>query len=572
MKISKGLIQTLIIFILTFNVSYASSLQGIKIMLDPGHGGNDSGAVVTGPDGRRVTEKEINNSLTKKLADMLRDNGAEIVFTRDPDSDITISLAERVNLANSNNVDLFISIHHNAATSPSASGTEVFYSTNRSGISSTRYVEYEGNNYQYVKETVENGIAYVYILVDGQERKVEKKDAKIINSTVPVQAIESQKIAQMVVNNIASLGFRNRGAKDSNLYVVRHTNMPSILIETGFMTNPDELLKLIDENMQINVAQQITKAIVDYYDEYNKNKMKVLGGLNTASITKRLQGANRYHTNLSIVDEGWTKADNVILAYGENFADALSVTPLSSKLNAPIILTDGKNLTQDIKARLSKLGAKTVYIIGGETVISKNIENEIRNLGYNVNRIHGQNRYETSVEIANELNSPKEAFVVTGRNFPDALSVASIASIKQIPILLVDENNYSKALQYIDKKQIEKVYIVGGTGAISEKLASRFPNRERISGNNRYQTNINVLNKFRNHLEFERVYVATGENYPDALSGAALSAKTNSPILLSGPGATSLLNSINKDIGNIKIIAIGGTKALSDSEVLKLFK
>lgn len=222
----------------------------------------------------------MNISIAQKLANILSGYGAEIVFSRAPEKDIYITLADRAKMANESGADLFISIHNNAASSTSASGTEVFYSSPRPNIKNTKFVELDGNRYEYVKETKENGIDYVYIIVDKQEVKVEKSKVKIVNSQVSYQALESKEIAQMIVDNLASLGFKNRGAKDGNLYVTKYTTMPSVLIEAGFMTNPDELKKLTDETMQENIAKQIAQAVYAYYEEYENNKNKSFGVLN----------------------------------------------------------------------------------------------------------------------------------------------------------------------------------------------------------------------------------------------------------------------------------------------------
>ncbi|WP_141694316.1 cell wall-binding repeat-containing protein, partial [Desulfosporosinus sp. BG] len=157
------------------------------------------------------------------------------------------------------------------------------------------------------------------------------------------------------------------------------------------------------------------------------------------SIT-RLAGADRYATAQAIAQHGWTQADYAILAYGGNFPDALSAVVLAKKYNAPILLTSGSSMQDITKQTLIALQVKSVFIIGGTVVIPTSIETELRAMGIAPTRIAGQDRYETSVNIAKQTTPPTELIVATGEDYPDALSIAPIAAIKQIPIVLVPKS------------------------------------------------------------------------------------------------------------------------------------
>ncbi|MCX7694372.1 MAG: cell wall-binding repeat-containing protein [Caloramator sp.] len=572
MKLKKIFIKTVAVILVTTNIAFAQSLSGLKVILDSGHGGSDPGAKAK-LNNIDYTEKELNNLITQKLATILYDYGAEVIFTRNPYEDNALDLYKRPEIANSSGAQLFISIHHNSAGSKDANGTEVFYSSNRPNIKTTKYVEFNGARYEYIKESTENGISYVYLLVEGREMKIEKSKVKIIDpssSTKVWQVLESQKLAQMVVSNLASLGLRNRGAKDSSLVVTKYTTMPSILVEVGFMSNPTELSKIVDEKFQLGVAQKIADAVKQYYSVYQDNKAFFINP--NIDIAKRLAGEDRYKTNLAIIDDGWDSSDSVILAYGENYADALTSAALSKKLNAPILLTKGKVLEEDVKSKISSLNAKKVYIIGGQAVISQEIEDSLKAQNVEVIRIKGEDRYKTSIEIATYFDNPKEAFLVTGKGFSDALSVSTVASIKEIPIIYVDNNRYEDALKYVQSAGIEKVYVIGGENVISDEVAGKFGNFIRIYGQDRYKTNCEVVKYFEDVFDFSRVYVSTGENYPDALSAAALSVKNNSPIMLTGSAAKT--NDIIKGFVNSvrEIVVVGGEKVLPKDIALKIFK
>ncbi|WDC84181.1 N-acetylmuramoyl-L-alanine amidase [Caloramator sp. mosi_1] len=258
MNLKQLLIKTFAVILVTTNVAFAQNLNGLKVILDSGHGGDDPGAKAK-IQGVSYEEKSLNNSITQKLASILSSYGAEVLFTRNPYEDTGLNLYKRPEIANSSGAQLFISIHHNSALNEAANGTEVFYSSNRVNNKITSYVEFNGARYEYIKESVDDGIPFVHVMVEGKEMKIEKSKVKVIkpSSTSNIwQVLESQRLAQMVVSNIASLGLRNRGAKDSSLVVTRYTTMPSILVEVGFMSNPEELSKLVDEGFQLSVAQK----------------------------------------------------------------------------------------------------------------------------------------------------------------------------------------------------------------------------------------------------------------------------------------------------------------------------
>lgn len=257
----------------------------------------------------------------------------------------------------------------------------------------------------------------------------------------------------------------------------------------------------------------------------------------------RISGSDRYDTSASISAYGWkTTSEYAIVATGEDFPDALSASTLAKKYNAPIILTNKNSLNASAAKELKRLNVKTVFIAGGSGVVSDNTETMIRNLGINVQRISGANRYETSVKIAESLDTTSSGiFLATGDNFPDALSAASLAAKKGMPIILTPKDSLDKSVQtYLSDRSISKVYVIGGEGVISSKVFNMLPNAERIYGNDRYETSIALLNKFNDDIDFSNIYLSTGLNFPDALSGSALAATSSSAIILT--------DSVKKDV------------------------
>ena len=221
------------------------------------------------------------------------------------------------------------------------------------------------------------------------------------------------------------------------------------------------------------------------------NYINVVGGVDAVSsavfeellecgvIVERIAGANRYSTAIAVA-EYMGNAGAIILATGENFPDALAAGPLSQEEGAPIILNNGDSLRADVAAYLDANPNITgVYIVGGETVISAEIEAELAGpRGMNVTRLAGATRADTAVAIAEELhaNNPTDAVVlVNASGFADALSASILAYDfnNTAPILLVNADSIpaaTAAWHTTNCNTIEDVWVVGGTSVVSASV------------------------------------------------------------------------------------------------------
>lgn len=285
----------------------------------------------------------------------------------------------------------------------------------------------------------------------------------------------------------------------------------------------------------------------------------------------RIGGKDRYETSIKISQAGWNSGcDTVVIANGAVFADALSAAPFAAKLKAPILLSDGDNISLEMTQELERLTPKNIVIIGGEGAISKKLENSLVDRGYKCSRIWGRNRYETSLEIAMELENSEKIILVSGENFPDAMSIASYAAMKGIPIMLISKDTIDKGIEeYLDSvnSKISKVFVIGGQGVLPEELIENIridKNKiERIWGKNRFKTNEAVIERFKNDFSFSNVFIASAKDFPDALSSSVLAAKTKSPVILITNEekyvAQKLINDMKKVIKNINVIGGKGT-------------
>lgn len=286
---------------------------------------------------------------------------------------------------------------------------------------------------------------------------------------------------------------------------------------------------------------------------------------------KRLWGSNRYETCSAITQEGWNGgSEYAVIVNGENFPDALSAVTLAKKYNAPILLTQDSTLDTNSYNELKRLKVKTVFIVGGNSVVKGNVEQNIENLGIKTVRYKGKDRNETSVEVAKAVGTDNGIILAVDNDYTDALSAAPIAAKLQIPIILMPKDNVPESVaNFIAGKNITKTYVIGGADLISDATASKFPNVERIYGNSKFERNINVIKAFSDKIDFGNICFAYSEMFPDALSGAAYAALKGNPIVLVGDSANTATSIFVKSKLNVNtgIIIFGGQAGIKDNEI-----
>lgn len=293
----------------------------------------------------------------------------------------------------------------------------------------------------------------------------------------------------------------------------------------------------------------------------------------TTNDTLRLGGIDRYETAAKIVQQGWSTSDNAVLSAGmdENLVDALTAAPLAKAKNAPILLTEGTTLNSYAKQELTRLGVKTVYVTSGIGVIQQSVLDQLASMGISVKPLGGTDRFETALNIAKELPTANEFVVTTAWTNADALSVASIAAAKGMPILLTDAQSLNANVKtYIDSIKISKTFVLGGTGVVSDSAKAGLPNPVRIGGADRFATNQEILKAFASDLKPGQVFIANGQNehLVDSLAGSPYAAQSKSPVVLTDGMLTEATKSFVKlNLLPNKVIALGG-EAVVGAEVL----
>lgn len=326
----------------------------------------------------------------------------------------------------------------------------------------------------------------------------------------------------------------------------------------------------------------------------------LVSGSFNVNMTKREKGVveiignDRYDTAVKLSKSQFVSAETVVIANGKAMADGLTVTPLATYIEAPLLLTETNSIPNNTKTEIKRLKAKYAIIAGGTGVVSDSVINELKGLGItSVKRIGGKDRYETSILIGKYLNENckidiDSVFICNGYGEADSLSVSSAAGSDMVPIILVEKDNIqSSTYEWLRKQKLSSAYVIGGTGVVSDAVLNKVDEitsrntTPRLGGNDRYETNaIIVENLYGKGLKLDGIYfaarrnisdsifIAKGNVLVDALSAGPLAALNGSPIVLA---SNDLTNGQKDSLSGIKIKRIFRTGGgISDRTVNSL--
>lgn len=238
----------------------SNGLTGKVIVIDPGHGGSDSGAV---NNTLKLQEKNLNMILSEKIKNRLTAKGATVLMTRTSENDVFVSLQDRVAYGKKVNPDLFLSIHHDSSSSASAEGVSTHYSSYRPDIeTSGGYVIYNGARFSIISNTDSGYFVNYY----GTPTYLSVNDATAYDDTFNDATKVTKILADKLSNAMSSVGFSNKGSRDHNLYVTKWGTYPSLLIEAGFISNMTEAGKISNPVIQDQLADKIVETLSSYYN------------------------------------------------------------------------------------------------------------------------------------------------------------------------------------------------------------------------------------------------------------------------------------------------------------------
>jgi len=372
------LIFFLFVFILSSNFlfSQVNSNKIKTVVIDPGHGGKDSGTM--GTKRFKIYEKHVALSVSLKLGKYISESFPEIdvIYTRN--SDVFLELNERTEIANKANADLFISIHCDGFTNPKPSGASVFVM----GMSKLK-----ANMDVAMREN-----AAIY-LEDNYQQKYEGFDPKSPESYIVFSLMQntylnqSLKIAEEVENQFATRANRkSRGVKQAPFYVISRTNMPSILVECGFLTNPKEEEFLHSDLGQDYIASAIFRAFRTYkenieIEENNLNNKNQLISDSTNNDTIVVKEKKKESTLLYKVQIG------TFLKSMSNQDQFIELKAEEEKINGTykyyVLAGNNKKDADKLKDYLREIGFKGAFIVAfqdGKQISTKdalNLQNKI---------------------------------------------------------------------------------------------------------------------------------------------------------------------------------------------------
>ncbi|MCA1060874.1 cell wall-binding repeat-containing protein [Rossellomorea aquimaris] len=301
----------------------------------------------------------------------------------------------------------------------------------------------------------------------------------------------------------------------------------------------------------------------------------------------RFSGKSRLDTAIEVSNRGWPTGlifppeKAVILARADEPADALAASSLSGAKDAPILLTYPDKIEQSVLNELKRLKPENIYLLGGTSAINGTVENKLKNLGYNVKRVSGTNRFETAAKIndivlsVNKQNT--KAIIANGYTVADALSASASAATQRIPIYLATKDRSPVILP----DNITSVDVYGGTSVISDSLVNSIKSKgitvNRIAGVNRYETSMAAAEKQYNGPLLKVILVrgesvsATKQDYPDAVVASALAHKYGTKLLLVHPTSSNEeIKDYLQSLNAYRVFVLGGENAIPDDVIQDL--
>ncbi len=364
------LFTTLIFLISSFNTLYSSSIFSSyyfnndsaksentttikKIVIDPGHGGKDSGTM--GTKRYKRYEKDIALDVSLKLGNYISMAfpNVEIIYTRK--TDVFLELNERTEIANNLNADLFISVHCDGFTNPTPSGASVFVmgmsklKANMDVAMRENSAIYMEDNYQQKYDGFDPSSAESYIVFSLMQN---------------IHLNQSLKLAEEVEKEFSIRANRkSRGVKQAPFYVISRTNMPSILIECGFLTNPTEEDYLHSEIGQDYIASAIFRAFRSYKNSVEITEEKIIVPISEININNNiLKDSLKVSYNVSYKVQIGTYLKSMLNA--PNFKDLDSEEiKINGTFKYYVLSDNNKNNADLLKNNLVDLGFKGAFVV-----------------------------------------------------------------------------------------------------------------------------------------------------------------------------------------------------------------
>lgn len=285
----------------------------------------------------------------------------------------------------------------------------------------------------------------------------------------------------------------------------------------------------------------------------------------------RIAGEDRSETAAAVSRASFPDgAEQVFVATGQSFADALAAGPAASRSASPVVLVERDHIPDATHAEIERLKPTGVRLMGGTAAIGEQVEAQLKAMGVEVARLRGADRYATAAAVSAAHFTPgvPVAYVAGGEGFADALSGGAAAAALGGPVLLVQRGDLpSSTSEELRRLRPGRVVVLGGRQAVSDEVAEGL--REfagdvrRVSGPTRYATSA-AVSRDAFGVTGGTVYVATGETFPDALAGVPAAGAQRAPLMLVEPDR--LPPEIAAELDRLapkRIVILGGERSVT---------
>lgn len=252
----------------------------------------------------------------------------------------------------------------------------------------------------------------------------------------------------------------------------------------------------------------------------------------------RIAGQDRFDTSAKISQNGWSESYYAVLVNGNMYADAAVSSPLAYKFEAPILLVNKDSIPTNIVTELQRLKTKKVFIIGGTSAISKNVEDQLSSLGISIEeRIAGNDRFETALKVKHHLISAdsKNVYVADSDDWQGAIETSPIACATQCPIIYGNKNGVSNEVKQNVNSEFHNFQIIG------EKSNKDYINNTKswlsnglqifTLGQNKTDTNLQIYETFKDKFKLNKIFLVSSKGFADGLCVSNIAGATDSPIL-----------------------------------------
>ncbi|NLI92255.1 MAG: glycoside hydrolase [Peptococcaceae bacterium] len=271
--------------------------------------------------------------------------------------------------------------------------------------------------------------------------------------------------------------------------------------------------------------------VLEEIQRLHANTVYILGGTGAISAgvenalksnglhVVRIQGDDRYETAANISVQALQSKTQAFLASGETFADALSISSYAAAQGIPLLLTPKNEIPSATLTALQSLGVTDVTLIGGENAVSLSIENRLKEANYHVERLSGDDRFQTNIQIMNRFQfNLDRTLIATGLSFPDALAGSVLAARNNNPVVLVPKNDGqilgSQTDSYLaeNRSTVNDFLILGGSGAVNYKIEFYIRN-----GKFNPRVSLQFWDGYANKSTYERILSYVPGNLTDSI-------------------------------------------------------